>query len=239
MNELLKQYEQHITPTRKEFAKIVTHLLKTLEGEKALVFLMYYCALGVGMTEHVSDWITRAGMACLAQGYQELGQSLIKHAHEEAGHEILFRNDTYALIKLYHKKYNRQFLAETFLNQPLSPGVLQYRKLHESCIAGSMPYGQLAIEYEIEKISTTHGPSLLIRCLREQGPALLKALSFIRSHVKLDIKHTKFNAKTLSHFLTQFPDTLLPLVHYGEQALRTYGEFLLDCEKLTIGIEMT
>lgn len=61
----------------------------TLEPVELEAFLISFCALGVQVTAPVSDWIERAGRACLDQGYQTLGMALMRHADHEAGHEVL------------------------------------------------------------------------------------------------------------------------------------------------------
>ena len=108
-------------------------------------------------------------------------------------------------------------------------GVTAYRSLHEDVIAGPAPYGQLAIEYEIEMLSVAYGPRLIERCTRLLGPGILEALSFLSDHVALDVGHTHFNRLQLSSLLDENPSYLSNLVSAGSAALEAYAMFFDDC----------
>ena len=108
-------------------------------------------------------------------------------------------------------------------------GVLAYRRLHEDIIAGQAPYGQLAIEFEIEMLSLSYGPKLIARCNGLPGVSILESLSFLNDHVALDIAHTHFNRLQLSRLLDENPSFLSNLVSAGAAALDTYAMFLDDC----------
>lgn len=219
-------------PARKQLKQDIDSLYHQIDQDTALLFLIYFCALGVGMTEYVSTWINHAGKRCQETGYQELGQSLIQHAREEAGHELLMHHDTLALTAFINSRYQLHLDANVFLSQTLTQGVLNYKALHEQCINSDTPYGQIAIEYEIEKISIRHGPKLLFKNIKHYGFGLIKCLSFIRSHVNLDILHTQHNKTMLTDFLERHPETLPTLIEYGTHSLHYYSEYLHNCWQL-------
>ena len=115
------------------------------------LFLIYYSILGVGMTELVEEWVRRAGERCGQVGLPELGRLLRMHAGAEANHHLMFIQDTRALAERWKLRGLPPLNWEDLRAQPLSPGVRRYRKLHEKVIAGSSPFCELAIEYEIER----------------------------------------------------------------------------------------
>jgi hypothetical protein len=184
--------------------KIPPHALKA--------FLQKFCAYGVEMTEQVPDWITRAGEGCLSRGYQGLGEALIAHARHEEGHEVYMAADA------------RLLGAEALIGIN-TPGVKAYIQLHEEVIA-LHPHAQIAVEYEIERLSVDYGALLMknVRCVLGDLD-----LSFIKTHTELDVAHAEFNHRQLVSFLSEHPDKLDDLVAAGEAALRAYGLYLDDC----------
>ena len=196
------------------------------------LFLIYYNALGVSMTEPVESWICRAGERCKQIGFIDLGASLCVHATHEAGHHEMMINDTQHLVEQWNKKHSFQLDAQEILAQPITPGVQNYIKLHEDVIASDAPFGQLAIELEIERLSVTVVPDLLKQFVRVLGSDILQGLSFLEEHVALDVSHTHFNNKQINKFLEQNPDAVMSLVNAGQKALEAYGTFLEDCVRL-------
>src|SRR5262245_14500592 len=88
MSALRNEYELRLTQARNHFAerKSLSMILDTrLEADLLHIFLVYFSALGVGMTEPVESWIRRAGERCHEIGLSETGAALIRHAGQEAG----------------------------------------------------------------------------------------------------------------------------------------------------------
>jgi len=181
------------------------------------------------MTEPVEGWIRRAGERCEGMGLTDLGRSLRQHAAHEGGHHMMMIEDTRKLVARWNARRRPLLDAEALLGQPLSPGVVGYRKLHEDVIGGPAPFGQLAIEFEIENLSVVHGAPFLQRCAGRLGADVLGGLSFLEEHVALDVGHTKFNAREMDRLLQAHPDFLDPLAAAGTAALEAYAEFLADC----------
>jgi hypothetical protein len=115
------------------------------------LFLIYFSILGIGMTEPVEGWVHRAGERSEEVGLPELGRLLRIHAGTEANRHLMFIQDTRALAERWRLRGLPPLNWEDLRAQPLSPGVRRYRKLHEKVIAGSSPFCELAIEYEIER----------------------------------------------------------------------------------------
>src|SRR5262245_47308023 len=88
MSSVRNEYERRLTQARNHFAerKSLSMILDArLEADLLHIFLVYFSALGVGMTEPVESWIRRAGERCREMGLSETGAALIRHAGQEAG----------------------------------------------------------------------------------------------------------------------------------------------------------
>lgn len=169
-------------------------------------------------------WIERAANKCRALGYTTLGDFLAVHAVEEVGHDKMMERDALGLAHFYLDKFGSLPVPKFS-----SPGLLNYYYLHEQVIESDYPYGQLAIEYEIEKLSIVWGPQLLAVIKASLGDECLEHLSFLKSHIAFDAVHTIQNKKVLSDFLEQYPDTLPLMIKSGNDALAAYSQFIKDC----------
>jgi hypothetical protein len=196
------------------------------------LFFIHFCALGVQMTEPVDGWVRRAGERCTAAGLPDLGRSLMAHAKHEAGHHLMMIADTRKLVAAWNERRPLRIDADAILSSPPTPGVSAYVALHEEVIAGDAPYGQIAIEYEIERLSVTSGPAVLRQCASILGASALAGLSFLEEHVAVDVGHTKFNEVQMERLLERHPDFAARLGDTGTRALDAYGAFLTDCVAL-------
>src|SRR5580700_513168 len=148
-------YEPLVTPARTRFGAgpaLARMLAADVAPERLELFFIHFCALGVQMTEPVDGWIRRAGDRCKALGLEDLGRSLIAHAKHEAGHHLMMIADTRKLVASWNERRSFALDADELLALPATRGVAQYAALHEEVIAGDAPCGQLAIEYEIERL---------------------------------------------------------------------------------------
>src|SRR5713101_8168637 len=142
MNDAFADYELGLADARLSLDKnrAVKHILSaTVRPELIELFLLHYCALGVGMTAPVEQWMRRAGQRCLELGFPELGSNLIAHAKEEAGHSDLMLADIKAVVEIWNRRRYSKLEAERFMSLPPSPGVRLYRELHEKIIDGGVP----------------------------------------------------------------------------------------------------
>lgn len=208
---------------------IVTLLDPKLEPVVLERFLIEFSALGVRITEPVDGWIRRAGERCVAIGLGELGQSLITHSKHEAGHHLMLIDDTRLLTSRWNERRAPALDADALMAQPATPAMRDYIRLHEETIASELPYGQVAIELEIERMSTTFGPRLMQQCRRVLAPELLAGLSFIKEHVAVDVGHTALNEKLMARLLLLRPDAATRLSAIGSEALRIYVRFFGEC----------
>jgi hypothetical protein len=226
------EYEALLATARQHFDQhpsVAALFRDRLEPDTLEAFLIYFSALGVGMTEPVDGWIRRAGRRCGELGLSKLGNALEAHAHQEAGHHLLMQADANRLVDRWNASRQPSLSATALFALAPTKGVTAYRSLHEDVIAGPAPYGQLAIEYEIEMLSVAYGPRLIERCTRLLGPGILEALSFLSDHVALDVGHTHFNRLQLSSLLDENPSYLSNLVSAGSAALEAYAMFFDDC----------
>jgi hypothetical protein len=193
------------------------------------LFLIQYCALGVAMTQPVPSWIRRAGERCQELGYADVAAFLASHANPEQDHHSSFVDDTRYLVNRWNAKHERQLNAERLLSQPLTDGVVSYRALHEASISRDAPYCQLAIEFEIERLSTTYGVAAMTKIARVLGPEAIKGLGFLENRVKEGLQHTSVIECQLNQLLHDVPTALSRLTETARMALMTYGEYLSDC----------
>jgi hypothetical protein len=232
---MIQEYEAQIAASRQHFEQhpaVRTVCYDDIDSQTLEAFLIYFSALGVGMTQPVGSWIRRAGARCGAVGLPVLARALAAHAQHEEGHHRLMESDTRHLVGLWNEQHEPKLDAGELLALDHTAGVAAYRALHEDIIAGSTPYGQLAIEYEIEMLSVDYAPLLIGRCIKTIGKDVLRGLSFLEDHVELDVGHTKFNRLQMSKLLEEHPGFLDGLVAGGSGALKAYAMFLDDCVTL-------
>jgi hypothetical protein len=201
---LLDAYDARLEPHRRKFADgPAAALTGVAPGDPALfsLFLIHYCAWGVGKTRGVEGWIRRAGERCRG----------------------LMIDDAWALAERWNMHHDRKIDPPALLRTARLRSVRDYAALHEATIRSAAPWAQLAIEYEIKALSVRHGPDLLAAAGGADG------LSFLREHVELDAAHTDFNRRQLSALLARRPDALEPLARAGARALDIYGRFIADC----------
>jgi hypothetical protein len=192
-------------------------------------FLIEYCSLGVQMTAPVDGWIRRAGLRCREIGLTALGDSLVKHAAHEAGHDRMFVDDTKSLIADHHARFQKTLDAGALLDRQCTAAMRRYIDLHEQTIAGPAPFAQVAIELEIERLSITLGPHLITQFQRVLGSEISGCLSFLQEHVALDVGHTALNRKLLARLLEARPEAMDVLVDTGARALGAYLDFMAEC----------
>lgn len=226
-------YEPRVEQARSSFRSSEGFLAVTSpDADPATLdrFLINFCALGVQMTEPVDRWIRRAGKRCEEVGLAELGAALQRHAEHEARHHEMMIADTHTLVGMWNQRHPKEPLdADALIARLATPGVQDYVQTHEDTIAGSTPYGQLAIEYEIELLSITAGPELLGNVATVCGADRIGALSFLTDHIAVDEGHTVFNRRQLNALLAHHPEFAGPLAEAGSSALRAYAGFLADC----------
>jgi len=240
----IAEYSERLAPARARMrsSAFATRVLSPdLRAEDLELFLIHYCSLGVAMTRPVEGWIRRAGEACVRRGWTALGEALLRHARHEADHHEMMIRDTEALVGARRERglsVSAAATAADLIGRPPMSGALAYIALHEDTIAGPAPYAQLAIEYEIERLSVVFGPTLIERCQACFGPEVRSQISFLDDHVRLDVGHTRFNERQLELALDDHPDWLAPLVDAGTRALHAYAAFLDDCiEAAGLGVK--
>jgi hypothetical protein len=232
----VRSYNAQLAPVRAQMLKQTSELYDRADPAQLLGFLVYFTAQGYNMTEPVPDWVTRAGAACKAKGYEELGVLLIEHAREEEGHHLMMKRDFESLISFADENLSVRLDAPAIFAEPPSQGVVDYIDLHEDCIKGATPYDQIAIETEIEFVSVIFGPEFVKRVVLAWGPRITKCLSFVTSHTAFDVSHSTKNFMMLDDFLKKDPSALAPLVKAGIAAVDSYRRYLLDCDQRAIAM---
>ncbi len=226
-------YERSLEAHRERWEQSDTmRALLNPEASAQLVYLTYiqYCSIGTQLTRPVEQWIYRAGERCLEIGMTELGNMLKKHSVHEKNHDRLMEKDTHRLVERWNELNPTYPLdAKKLLAQPESEVAIQYAALHEDAINSEAPFAQIAIEYEIERLSVVLGPRLLDHVSNRCGKKFIECLSFLDDHVRIDVAHTELNREQLDAFLKQYPETLDVLIDTGKRALDTYMSFFQEC----------
>lgn len=207
------------------FSEVDTELMK--------LFMISWSALSSGLTQPIPEYLKRAGENCAAKGETDMAAFFKLHTEEEDGHDEWGKDDTRKLVQQWNLEHPGPGLdAEALLKANMSPAVKRYHKLHETVIDGPSPWGELAIDVEIELITTQYGPILLQRCVKSMGEASLDNVSFLREHVRFDVGHTETNFDTIHNLIVKHPEYTDALVDTGFKALEAYGDFLDDAMAL-------
>ena len=228
----LARYEGEIQVARKKFlnADVITRLFSSDISPRTLhLFLIYFAALGVAITEPVEGWIRRAGDRCIEIGLAELGTAFHQHARDETDHHLMHLQDVNLLTARWNARHADNISSTYFLDIPLTGGARRYCDLHGTVIKSNTPYCQLAIELEIESLSVRFGTNFIGHCVKLLGHDLFAGLSFLEHHVALDVGHTRFNEKQMDRLLSDHPGYLSSLIDAGRQALTAYEHFVRDC----------
>jgi hypothetical protein len=224
-------YTPRVREARMRFESGIAATLRDPEMDPARfeLFLIQYCSRGVRMTEPVESWIFRAGQRCESIGLSALGRTLQQHARHEAGHHLMFIEDTRTLVKSWNERRTPALDADTLLAAAPSRGTDYYVELHERVIAGPTPYAQLGIEYEIEGLSVSWAPGLMEQAKRLLGAEVMAGMSFLVEHAEVDIGHTNLNESQMEKLLDQHPEFAEACARAGSEALDAYGQYLSDC----------
>ena len=136
---MVDEYEARLAPARRRFDQhpsVAALFRDRLEPDTLEAFLIYFSALGVGMTEPVEGWIRRAGERCAELGLSKLAKALEAHAHQEADHHLLMQADANLLVDRWNTSRKPALSAAVLLALAPTKGVNAYRTLHEDVIAG-------------------------------------------------------------------------------------------------------
>lgn len=233
----IREYEKLLQPARQRFASsagIQGMIDPETEAQTMAAFLLHFSALSIPITEPVEGWILRAGESCSALGLGKIANSLYKHAKAEAGHHHYHINDFNVLISFWNARWSPPATPTAILAHGSTRGGERYCRLHEDNIAGSTPYCQFAIEYEIELLPVQYGSQFVGNCVRLLGEEILSCMSFVTSHVEFDAGHTKFNSHFLANMILEDPSRLASLAAAGADALDAFSDHLAECWQMAV-----
>jgi hypothetical protein len=230
MSLVKELYEPYVLPARARISTdpVMRRLVDpAIEPAVLERFFIQYHSFGVYMTEPVEGWIRRAGQRCLSLGLDSIGKGLLKHSKQESGHHQMMIDDVRMLVRRWNIRRRAMLHTERLLAQYPTDAMRAYRQLHEATIAGELPAGQIAIEFEIENLSLVLGPHLLSNVARVLGRDTLEGLSFLKEHVQLNVEST--NSRMMEELLQVMPENARALAEVGAEALDIYLRFLGDC----------
>lgn len=231
------QYNQLVHKERSRFIGRpgLRFFVSEQDQKKIHAFMILWTGYSIRMTEQVESWIQRAGQSTQKLGLNEIGQHLSRHAEHEANHDQMLVQDLEALVQLWNKKYLGSMSSHEVRSLPLPEATQDYIRLHEEVISGKSPYCQVAIEFEIERLSVGFGPQMIENVLYGLGPEFKAGISFLEHHVVLDQGHTQFNAKLMEQTI-KAGGSVNALATIGINALKIYGDFLDQCHSKTAEI---
>lgn len=223
-------YNQSIHPARRDFMNQagIRYLIGADAPQSLHGFLILWTGFSIELTKNVEQWIRRAGEKCLQIDKEEIGKHLLQHAKHEADHDQMLVKDLDVLVKMWNQIYHGNMSADEIRKMPAPASAQAYGQLHEDVIASEHPYGQVAIEFEIERLSVMFGPKMQENVLYTLGLEITQGLTFLNEHILLDQGHTAFNSALMEKCLAD-GCSLPALVDAGTKALQIYGEFLNDC----------
>jgi hypothetical protein len=226
------EYQRRCEPARKEFSvrKVVREICtENIDPKLLKLFMIHWSALSAGLTEPIPNYLQRAGQRCEEKGLKEMAEFFYEHEEEEEGHDNWATEDVKKLVEAWNREEpNFQLDSKELLNEKMSPAVKRYHQLHEHVIEGNSPWDELAIDVEIELISTTYGPLLLKNWIDCMGQDSLPSISFLHEHVRADVGHTETNFEVVHKLLAQHPEYTDTLVKTAGDALNSYADFLDD-----------
>jgi hypothetical protein len=233
-SQLFQQYNRLLHPARVRFMQSagINTYMGEMNEKKLHAFLLVWTAFSIKMTEKVEAWIRGAGESCENQGIKDVGSRLKHHAEQESEHDLMLVDDLKVLIEKWNSTYDDSLEADFIKNFPLPQNTDAYVALHENAIKSKTPYVQVAIEYEIERMSVVYGPRMVENVINTLGPQYEAGIGFLAHHVLLDQGHTKFNADLLERCFTS-NCSLEALVETGISALNIYSGFLDECRFLS------
>ncbi len=199
-----------------------------MEKKRLHAFLIVWSHFSVKMTGPVEGWISRAGERAIELGFESIGKKLKHHANQEADHDVMLVEDLKVLLARWNETYPEKITMEALNSLRLPENTNAYVDIHEDTIASQHPYGQVAIEYEIERISVQYGPQMVENVINTLGEEFNAGIEFLSHHVLLDQGHTKFNKALIEECFASGGDVKV-LAETGAQALRIYGDFLTEC----------
>ena len=132
-------------------------------------------------------------------------------------------------LHLWNEIYGGSMSTHEIMSLKTPESSQSYVKLHEQIIKGTSPFAQVAIEFEIERLSINLAPQWLENIIFRLGSQFRDGLTFLEEHILIDQGHTKFNTNLLEKCLEETND-ISSLISAGTEALICYQDFLNDCK---------
>jgi len=229
----LEKYESKMNMIRRRFARksvFTTFILDPAVNPKLFeLFFIYYSGLGKAVTEPARNWINRSADRCGELGFRELGESLFSIGNHEAGRMPLMFKDIRTLVARWNGRFSPKLDAEEIVSSTNALGVRTYTQLREDVTISDMPFLQMAIEYEIERLSAEYGKQWIDQCS-------LKLVSDAPSPIDLENERkisgsnrTVLHQEQIESLIKSHPEYTSNLIETGEAALEAFDLFIGDC----------
>ena len=229
MSQSMQQYQNLLVEPRVEFANLVNRLMSRSQLNTLEFFLLHHCVLGRLMTEQIGDWLNAAVNKSDALGYGELSRSLAEYRDIGFKRHELLGKDLPLLLQWINRRHQIELVSSYFHKKSVSEGVKKFLKLHEQVLKGKQPYRELAIQYEMERITMVHGYTLIQWCKLRFGKSVLRNLSAFRYQIKNNQQRTIILEQIQKQFIKKHPEVVDDMIEASVATLECYARYLVDC----------
>ena len=190
------------------------------------LYLLYFSAIGARMVARADAWLRDWGADFKSLGLNGIGDELVRHAAEEAGHDRWHRNDVASLSARIEAEFGLRLAPADALQEAAGAACLkEYYTLCESVARGADVPLCLAVLYETEIMALDLAPEFIGYCVGELGFGVLGSLSFLKGHVVSDIEHIKDNVHQMDAYLKARPQDVERIVQAGAVTARVYAGY--------------
>jgi hypothetical protein len=192
-------------------------------------FFIQYHALGVYMTEPLEGWNRRAGHRSLLLSLDTIGKSLLAHAKQASGLSQAMAEDVRELVRRWNLTHRPLLHAERLLSQYPTDTMRAYRQLVEETLTGELPPAQIAIEFELSRLTQMLGPHLLANVGRVLGREVLEGLSSLKEQSQPDAARSLNQARMMEELVRTMPENARMLAELAAEAIELNLRFTEDC----------
>ncbi|MBB2913310.1 hypothetical protein FHS43_004608 [Streptosporangium becharense] len=239
----MTQYEMALESDRRRLIDdpAVAQVLSPSCDERSFVrWMLRHSAYGAHMTHDAERWISApAAQHGLPGANEQHGLPDTDGSREPArtrapaaGYGRMLA-DARATAAWWAERFSEAGALDTDALLATAPpaSVAFYTRLRENVISGPLPFAQLAIWYEVERLSVTVGPALVANCRRIFG-ADRACYAFLAERVEFGADYTAFRRRQVDAALTASPSTLDVMIKTGKTALAAYASLMTECWEL-------
>ncbi|GAA2884489.1 hypothetical protein GCM10010517_47870 [Streptosporangium fragile] len=235
----MAQYETALEADRRRLIDdpaVAQVLLPTCDERPFARWMLRHNAYSTHMTHEAERWVSGAGERYGTPApdepdkADEPGRALRAPSRKKPGYDRMIANAR-AVAAWWSERFGETLDIDALLTTAPPASVEFYARLRENVISGPAPSAQLAIWYEIERLSVTVGPALLANCRRVFGTNAA-CYDFLAERVRLGADCTALKRRQLDAALTRSPSALDTMIKTGKTALAAYASLMTECWEL-------